>query len=177
MAWDDYEIGGVWLLSGDTPFDVMSAAVAKLHKTFLDRWGRPPYLAELLYPLLSIAGQGPNPAIADEKPPTIEALLALVGGLTANEHIEPGDYEGAFDGDGEDFLIFRRKTEGRTGLVVRGDVQQPDEKSVVCRYEILAPALTDRPAQCLIRSCVLEALLDLDLADRDLSIRFERRTP
>jgi hypothetical protein len=176
MAWDDHEIGGVWLLSGDKPFDVMSEAVAELHKAFLDRWGRPPYLAELLYPLLSVAEQGPNPAVADGRLPSMEALLSFVGGLTAAEHIEPGNYEGAFDGESDDFLILPRGAVGRAGLAVRGDVQRPDEMSVVSRYEICSPKLTDRMAHCLIRTCVLESLLDLDLSDRDLSIRFERRT-
>lgn len=130
MAWDDHEIGGVWLLSGDMPFDEMAEVVERFHKEFLDRWGRPPYLAELLYPLLSIAETGPNPAIADEKPPSAEALLKFVGGLTAAEHIEPGNYEGMSDGDSDDFLIVPRKAKAGSA-VVRCEVLQPAD-AVTC---------------------------------------------
>lgn len=174
MAWDDHEIGGVWFLSGDRPFDVMSAAVAQLKKEFLERWGRPPYLAELLYPLLFTAEAGPNPSLADETPVTVDALVAFVGGPAAVDHVEPGKYEGAFDAESDDFLILPHDAVGREGLAVRGQVEQPDERTVVCRYQIVAPALTDRGARCLIRSCVLTDLLDIDLTDRDLTIRFER---
>ncbi len=174
MAWDDHEIGGVWFLSGDKPFDEMAGVVQRLHKAFLDRWGRPPYLAELLYPLLSMAEMGPNPAVADEKLPSMAALLQFVGGLTAAEHIEPGDYEGASDGESDDFLILPRKSKGRKGMVVRGEVVTVDG-TTVCRYEILSPKITDRMALCLIRYCVLDELLGYDLTDRDLAIRFERR--
>jgi hypothetical protein len=177
MAWDDYEIGGVWLLSGDIPFDEMSGVVERLHKEFLERWGRPPYLAELLYPLLSVVAMGPNPAVADARLPSMDALLSSVGGLTAAEHIEPGGYEGAYDGESDDFLILPRAAKAREGMVVRGEVLQPDNRSVICRYEILSPSITDRMAHCLIRYCVLDALLDINLADRDLTIRFERRPP
>jgi len=174
MAWDDHKIGGVWLLSGDIPFDAMHAAVDGLNKAFLDRWGRPPYLAELLYPLLSVAARGPNPAVADEVLPSIEDLLKFVGGPTTADHIEPGDYEGASDGESDDFVIFPRKGD-TTVPVVRGEAAEADG-GYACRYDVLAPTLTDRTARVLIRACVLEALLGVDLSDRDLSIRFERRT-
>jgi hypothetical protein len=177
MAWDDHEVGGVWLLSGDFPFDAMAPVVERLQKAFLERWGRPPYLAELLYPLVSIASQGPNPAIADEQPPSIEALLSFVGGLSAREHIEPGNYEGGFDGESDDFLIFPRAAHARWEIVIRGEIQRPDDATIVCRYEVHSPGITDRMAHCLIRFCVLDALLECDLTDRKLSIRFERRVP
>jgi hypothetical protein len=107
----------------------------------------------------------------------LEALITLVGGLTTAEHIEPGNYEGASDGESDDFLIFPRNANSREEMVVRGEVIEPGDGSVVCRYELLTPVMTDRMAHCLIRYCVLAALLDIDLTDRDLSIRFERRPP
>lgn len=177
MAWDNYECGGVWVLSGDKPFDEFGATVQRLRKAYLERWGRPPYLAELLYPLVRIAELGPNPPVADEKLPSIDALLSLVGGLTAAEHIEPGNYEGAFDGESDDFLIFPRNALTRDAMVVRGEVTKPTDKGVVCRYEVLSPAITGRMALCLIRYCVMDALLEYDLTDPDLTIRFERRSP
>src|SRR5258708_4881414 len=146
MAWDDHEFGAVWLLSGDKPFDEMSSVVKRLHKAFLDRWGRPPYLAELLYPLLSVAEMGPNPAVADEKLPSMESLLSFVGGLTAAEHIEPGNYEAVSDEESGDFFIVPRNSSTRTERVVRAEVLQPEDGSIICRYEILSPAITDRMA-------------------------------
>ena len=179
MAWDDHEIGGVWLLSGDMPFDEMADVVKRFHKEFLERWGRPPYLAELLYPLLSIARMDPNPAVADEKLPSMEALLSFVGGLTAAEHIEPGDYEAGFSDENNDFFIFPRRgtSRPRDAVAVRGEVIRPGDGSIICRYETPSSGITDRMAHCLIRYCVLDALLKFDLVDRDLSIRFERRPP
>jgi hypothetical protein len=177
MAWDDYECGGVWILSGDAPFDEIGAAVKHLHKEYLERWGRPPYLAELLYTLLRYIDLDTNRPVADERLPSLEELMKFVGGLTVTEHIEPGNYEGASDGESDDFLIFPRNAKTREAMVVRGEVQQSDDDSVTCRYELLSTALTDRMAHCLIRYCVLDALLGIDLTDRDLAIRFERRTP
>jgi hypothetical protein len=139
MAWEGSEYSGVWIESGDAPFDEMSGVVERLHKEFLERWGRPPYLAELLYPLLSVAAMGPNPAVADEKLPSMDTLISFVGGLTPAEHIEPGDYEGASDGESDDFLIFPRKARTRAAMVVRAEVLQPDEATVICRYEVLSP--------------------------------------
>ena len=81
------------------------------------------------------------------------------------------------DAKSGDFMIFPRKESTRAAMVVRGEVLQPDDGSAICRYEILSPAITDRMALCLMRDCVLSGLLDLDLTDRDLSIRFERRPP
>ena len=178
MAWDPHECSGVWIESGDIPFDVMSGALEKLQKVFLERWGRPPYLAELLYPLLFLAEMPTNRPVADEQLPSMEALISFVGGLTPAEHIEPGDFEAAFEEDSDDCLVFSRSGNwSRESMVVRVEVLQPEDGGIVCRYETLSPGITDRMAHCLIRDCVLRCLYKTDLTDPDLSLRFERRPP
>jgi hypothetical protein len=179
MAWEDYECGGVWILSGDTPFDEMSGVVERLHKKFLERWGRPPYVAELLYALLSHVDLYPNRPVADETLPSLDALIASVGGLAPAEHIDPGDYEAALDAESNDFLIYPRTAAANphASLAVRGAITRPGDGSIVCRYETPSPTITDRMAHCLIRYCVLQEFFDYDLTDRDLLIHFERRPP
>jgi len=175
MARDDHELCDVWLLYDDKPFDEMAGVVGRLHKACLDRWGRQPYLAELLYPLWQLVTSGADRAVADEQVLSFESLLQLVGGPTAADRIESGNYEAGFDGESNDFLIWPRSAEAdiRVSLVVRGEVFG-SESGTDCHYEILLPVITDRMARCLIRNCVLDPLLDYDLTNRDHPIQFQR---
>jgi hypothetical protein len=178
MAWEEFQRGVVRGLSGDLPFDEMRSAVERIRRSYLERFGRNPYFAELLHALQATVEADPPAYVADDALPSLERLVESVGAETAFEHIDPGYYEGALDEETGDFLVFPRVTAPgirmRDSAVLRGQVIEDGENSVLCRYTILSPSITAGMARSLIRQCVLQDLLDYDIIDGGLTIRFER---
>ena len=179
MAWEDFKRGSVRGVTGDFPLDELRAAIKRIRREYLPRFGRNPYLAELLHALLAVVEANPSAYVADERLPTLDALVSSLGGLGAFEHIDPSEFKGALDAESDDFLIFPRVMpsgqQSRESAVVRGAVTSSGERELLCRYAILTSSLTDRMAQSLIRKCVLQDLLGYDVVDGGLSVRFERR--
>jgi hypothetical protein len=178
MAWEEFERGAVRGVTGDDPFDEMGAAVKRIRRAYLERFGRNPYFAELLHALQGTVAIDPPAYVADATLPTLERLVESVGAGTTFEHIDPGYYVGALEEETGDFVVFPRvkppEIQTKDSLVLRGQVIEKGENSVLCRYTILLPSITDGMAQSLIRQCVLQDLLDYNVIDGGLTIRFER---
>jgi hypothetical protein len=155
----------------------MRAAVNHINRAYLERFGRRAYLAELLYALTGVIVTDVPANVADNAVPRRESLLSCLAN-SPFDHIDPGDYEGVFDAESDDFLIIpTADTSGRPGrerAVVRGDVVPQTETNSLCRYQILSPSITDEMAQSLIRQCVLQDLMDYNLVDGGLAIQFEK---
>jgi hypothetical protein len=49
MAWDDDEFCGYDIVSGDIPLDQLSIALKKISLEYMERLGRKPTIAEVLY--------------------------------------------------------------------------------------------------------------------------------
>jgi hypothetical protein len=179
MAWEEfYQRGAVCGLTGDEPYDEMRAAVERIRRSYLERFGRNPYFAELLHVLQAIVEADPCAYVADATLPSLERVVESVGAGTAFEHIDPGYYEGALDGENGDVLVFPCVTEPeiqtRDSAVLRGQVIETGENNVLCRYTILSPSITDGMARSLIRQCVLQDLLDYNIIDGGPTVQFER---
>ena len=144
----------------------------------MERFGRRPYLAELFFALEGVVSADVGARLADDFVPAPAALLSCVPNVPI-EHIDPGQYEGALDGESDDFLIFPRDNPTgrpiRETVVVRGEVIPSDDRNILCRYSILSPAITDKTAHALVRQCVLQDLMDYNVIDGGLTIRFDRR--
>jgi hypothetical protein len=177
MAWEEFQIGSVRVITGDTPYDEMRHAVDRINRAYLERFGRRAYLAELLCALEGVIGVDVSAYVADETVPPLEKVLACVAN-NPTDHIDPGEYKAGFDDETDDFLIYPESdTSGRPAreiAVVRGQVVANSDTEIVVRYQILSPSITDGMAQSLIRQCVLQAALDYNIVDGGLSIRFER---
>lgn len=101
-----------------------------------------------------------------------------VGARNQFEHIDPALYEGGFDGESDDFMVFPRgvrSEELRASVVVRGQIIETDKQNVTCKFKILNDLISVRMATSLIRYCVLHDLPDYSIADAGLTIRFERQ--
>jgi len=170
MAWDHYEVEQLKLISGDATFDTLRGALQKLRREYLERHGRPPYLAELVYTLCRLpdASQG---LVEDASLPLVKDVLSAFTSPTPTDHIDPGEYEAGFDEESEDVCIGLRPS-GDT--VVRATITR-DEGVVNVSYSVLSPDLSDAAARCLIRSCGVNWLLGIDIRDENLVIHFERR--
>jgi hypothetical protein len=177
MAWEEFQRGAVRGVTGDEPFDEMRSAVERIRRSYFDRFGRNPYFAELLHVLQATVEADPPAYVTDDALPTLERLVESVGTNAKFEHIDPDNYEGAFDAENEDFLVFPRPAAPDSGTtrspVLRGQVTEAED-SISCRYAILSPSITDGMAKSLIRQCVLHDLLGYNLTDRGLAIQFER---
>jgi hypothetical protein len=177
-AWEEFQDGAVRGVTGDRPIGEMSSALRRIRRRYVERFGRNPYFAELLYALRGALLADPPADVEDQTLPTLEQLVEVVGADTAFEHIDPGYYEGAIDEETGDFLVFPLaapdKPWTRDSMVLRGQVVEEGEKSVLCPYTILSPSIADGMARSLIRQCVLQDLLDYDVIDGGLTIRFER---
>lgn len=51
MAWDNVEFCGFDIVSGDKPIDHLSIALNNISLEYMDRFGRKPKVAEVLYAL------------------------------------------------------------------------------------------------------------------------------
>jgi hypothetical protein len=177
-GWEEFQDGAFRGVTGDRPIGEMSSALRRIRRRFIERFGRNPYFAELLYALLGVVDADPPDYVADHTFPTLEELVESVGAGTEFEDIDPGHYEGAIDEETGDFLVFPlatpAKPQTRDSMVLRGQVVEEGEKSVLCPYTILSPSITDGMARSLIRQCVLQDLLDYDVIDGGLTVRFER---
>jgi hypothetical protein len=178
MAWEELWWGPVRGMTGDLPFDEIHSALDHIRRGYVERWGRNPYFAELLYVLRITVAADPPAYVADDVLPNFERLAELVGAGATFEYIDPGDYVAGLDEETGDFLVFPREIptgrRPRDVMVLRGQVIENGENSVLCPYSILSPAITDGMAKSLIRLCVLQNLLDYNIIDGDLTIRFER---
>jgi hypothetical protein len=177
-GWEEFRCGAIRGISGQYPRDEMRSAVKRIRRSYLERFGRNPYLAELLYALQGTVEVDPPAYAADPDVPSLERLVEAAGTGTAFEHIDPGSYVGALDAESDDFLVYPRVNPPgplrRETMVLRGELIEQGANSVLCRYRILAPSITDGMAHSLIRQCVLQDLLDYDIIDGGLTIRFER---
>jgi hypothetical protein len=176
MAWDEFQRGSIRGVSGDEPIDEMRYALKRIRRSYLERFGRSPYFAELLHTLLTIVEANPSAYVIDDDLPYLERLSELVGAATSIEHIDPSHYEGASDAESEDFLVLPRVDvhgdETMQSPVIRGQIIKND--SILCRYTIHSPLITDRMAKILIRQCVLHDLMNYNINDTGLTILFER---
>lgn len=163
---------------GDGPFDEMRSAVNRIRRSYLERFGRNPYFAELLYPMRMTVQAEPPGYVTDTTLPTLDQLAHWAGTGTTSEHIDPGHFEAGIDEETGDFLVFPRgtptKPQTRDSMVLRGEVIESGDNGVLCRYTVLSPSLSDGMARSLIRQCVLQDLLDHNVVDGNLKIRFER---
>jgi hypothetical protein len=172
MAWDPHDVGPLYLLSGDAPFDTLAGAVQKLRREYLERFGRNPYLAELVYTLCRLA-ECSSGLVEDASLPPVESVLSRFASPTPADYIDPGDYEAGIDAEDGDICIGR----GRSGAtVVRAAIDRTSAHEVCCRYSILTPDVSDAAARCLIRYCAMHWLLGIDILNRELVVRFERRS-
>jgi hypothetical protein len=166
MAWDDYDVGDLKLISGDIMFCELHDAVKRIRKQYLDRFGRNPYLGELLYTLCRIASPG---VVEDLKLPPIKSVLSALSAPTSSDQIDPGKYQAGFAEDGE-VLIFAEPGPD----LVRVQIEDNRPEEVVCHYTVFSPDISDAAARCLIRYCALRRLLKYDLMDPELAVRFHR---
>src|SRR5262245_37947073 len=104
MAWEQFQVSSVRGITGDTPHDEMRAAVNHINRAYLERFGRRAYLAELLYALAGVIATDDPANVADHAVPRREGLLSCLAN-SPFDHIDPGDYEGVFDAESDDFLI------------------------------------------------------------------------
>lgn len=178
MAWDHYEIGGLELVSGDTMFDELRGAVRRIRREYLERFGRNPYLGELLYTLCRIVENATPSVVEDPTPPLIENILSSLTVPTPSDLIDPGNYEAGFNDYGEVEIgpgvgALGTTRSGAPVLRLRIDDHRPQE--VVCRYTLLSLEVSDTTARCLIRYCALSGLLRYDTLDPKLVVRFEKQ--
>jgi hypothetical protein len=176
MAWDPIEIGELKLITGDTMFDELNGAVERIRRRYLDRFGRNPYLGELLYTLRTIAECASPSVVEDPTLPHINNILSSLTVPTRSDQIDPGDYVAGLDEDGE-VLISSTTASGSTRTnapVLRVQVEDNRPQEVVCRYTLLSPDLSDLAVQCLVRMCALNDLLSYDILDPRLVVRFEK---
>jgi hypothetical protein len=177
MAWEQFKVGAISGITGDQPHDEMRNTVKRINRAYMERFGRRPYFAELLYVLENVIGSDLRNSVTDESLPDRACFFSCLGHLPF-EHIDPGQYVGAFDAESDDFLIFPRPDCSgqlvRETVVVRGEVVVNNDRDLLCRYAILSRSMTERMAQSLIRQCVLQDLMDYNVVDGDLVIRFEK---
>ncbi|MEJ2612238.1 MAG: hypothetical protein P8179_19775 [Candidatus Thiodiazotropha sp.] len=61
MAWDNGKFCGYEIVSGDKPIDQLSIAINKISLDYIDRFGRKPSTAEILYVFkIVILSNGPE---------------------------------------------------------------------------------------------------------------------
>lgn len=178
MAWDDYEVGDLELISGDIMFDELHGAVKRIRRHYLERFGRNPYLGELLYTLCRIAEYDSPSVVEDLTLPSIENVLSSLTVPTHSDQFDPGHYKACIDEDDEVWISPTTGSGASTCLgdpVLRLKVEDNRPLEVVCRYTPLSPDISDVAARCLIRLCALDDLLDYDLLDPGLAVRFEKQ--
>jgi hypothetical protein len=177
MAWDDYQVGGLELISGDIPFDELHGAVKRIRRHYMERFARNPYLGELLYTLCRIAENTSPSVVEDLTLPLIETLLSPLKVPTHSDQFDPGHYEASFDDDGEVWIWPEAASSGVNRLpdVLRVQVEDNRPQEVVCRYTSLSPDISDAAARCLIRDCALRRLLRYNLLEPGLVVRFEKQ--
>jgi hypothetical protein len=177
MAWDPFRVGRVRGISGDIPHYVMGEAINRINRAYLERYGRRAYLAELLYALLGEVALDVPASVADAAVPPRATFLSCLEN-SPFDHIDPGEYEAGIDAESHDFLVSPRVVPldgpDRETVVVRGTVEATDDSELLCRYSLHSHTITDGMAQCLIRQCVLQDLLDYDIVGGGLVIHFER---
>jgi len=176
MAWDRYTVGDLQLISGDTMFDELNGAVKRIRKQYLERFGRSPYLGELLYTLCRIADDYTPSRVEDVTLPPIKEILSPLTSPIQSDQIDPGIYEAGLDEDGVVWIELTA-TSGSTcpnTPVLRVQVEDKRPQEVLCRYTILSSGISDAAARCLIRLCALNDLLRYNILAPELSVRFEK---
>lgn len=181
MAWDDYEEGDLELISGDITFDELHGAVKRIRRHYLERFGRNPYLGELLYTLCRIA-EFDSPkvpkVVEDTMLPPVKDVLSCLTVPTHSDQCDPGNYEAVMDDEEVVWIAPRTESGGSTNLgdrILRLEIEDNRPQEVVCRYSLLSSDISDAQARCLIRSCALNVFLNYDILDPGLVVRFEKR--
>jgi hypothetical protein len=177
MAWDNYKVGDLKLISGDLVFDHLRDAVRRIREHYLERFGRNPYLSELVYTLFRIANSKSLRVVEDSTFPRVADLLSSLISPTSSDQIDPGKYEAGWNESAELLIWPITKGSGASSdaPVLRMEVEDNRPEEVVCRYTLIGSGISDAAAACLIRWCALMRLLKYDLLDPELVVRFEKQ--
>jgi hypothetical protein len=148
-------------ITGDEPFDVAQAAAERMARVYIDRFGRPPLLAEMLHALRVAIGaraqdllydperletDWPQPRLPDVAPLDLDAYEAVW-----SERPEP---------DGAYYLIERA-----TGTNVLQCSLRVDRRTLFVDYERLLPEPGDTDVQRLVLYTLVRDLLRDTYAD------------
>jgi hypothetical protein len=140
MAWEEFQVGSVRGITGDTPHDELRDALNHINKAYLERFGRRAHLAELLYALVGVISTDVPAHVADNVIPPRVSLLSCLANAPF-DHIDPGDYEGVFDAESDDFLIVptadTSRRPAREKAVVRGVVLPNTPNAILCRNLVI----------------------------------------
>jgi hypothetical protein len=178
MAWEPFEQGPIQGFSGDFPLNEIRSVLSRIRREYLERFGRNPFFAELLYTLYQVVAAQPSLTTEDEQIPQLQTFFASLTWPTSSMLIDPSEYQGFLDEEGTYFTVRSQQGASRLGPpgepVLRVEVVDVVDKEILCRYTPLSPTILDVVAKCLIRQCVLSDMLDYDLTDPDLKVLFER---
>lgn len=173
MAWEDFEKDGIKGFTGDKPFDEFAIALAKIATAYEERFDRKPIMMELMYALERILQSNAKNYISDPENFKLFNVTNHNNFMTTLNEINPIEYEGAF-ADRPDpgyHVIYRKAVNNKNQPevdVIKIPVLDVQNRTLVCKYEILANEITDEQARNLVLSVILEEFADnyyKDVAD------------
>lgn len=168
MAWEEFERNGIEGFSGDKPIDELALALKKIAKAYEDRFARKPALHELLYSLEVVISANPDNYVVDG------AGLEL-GEITVDrkgDNINPVDYTAYYTDSTEPGYYGITKQRPEEQEVVRIPVLETRGRVLVCEYEVLVDAISDKMLELLIVQTLLNEYCDGHYKEDADSIKF-----
>lgn len=159
MAWEELEVRGVRVVTGDKPLDEWSAALRRVRAHYEEQFQRRPTIAEVLQSFQTVLASIGERELEDGAAMQ-GCRLELVGaGTLADPPIDAHGYEAAYsDRKKGGYYMIERREDGET--VVRVPRLELRERTLEIDYEIVGDGIDDTDARRLVRIALLDVYLD-----------------
>jgi hypothetical protein len=161
MAWEDFERNGIKGISGDKPIDEFALALERIVSSYEDRYSRKPAIVELVYALETVITSNPTHYVSDSKGLKSGEII-----VTRNEEvIDTTQYEAVYTErtiPGYHTILRQAADKPEEAMleVIKIPALEVRENTLVCEYEILNDAITDKMVETLILGVLLQDYCD-----------------
>lgn len=170
MAWELFERDGVSGFFGDRPSDEFAAALEMIARTYEERFGRNPTVAEVLYGLERVLCSVPERYVSD--PDGLRAARISIDRKESRtmSALDPARFEGVYAEEPPEYQVVRRDAnrEATNEVVLSVPTLDVRDRVLIVEYRRLGPDLDERGAEQLIVTTLLrEFLVDSYRVDAD----------
>jgi hypothetical protein len=177
MAWEEFERNGLTGISGDRPIDEMALALKKIVTAYEDRFSRRPTVIEILYALETVLTTHPTRYVSDAEGLKFGEIIVNRNYEKGRDYVDKTQYEAVYTEATVPgyYVVLRRNSDGQNQAkteVIKIPTLELQDRTLICKYELLTDDITDQMAESLIVSVLLDEFCDRYYQDKADRIEF-----